>query len=203
MLLPVVLIEKEGNMAAVNIRKQDEVAARTIDLRKKVSLAKSNAGLQGKKAQVEFVLDISGSFSSSYRDNIIQDIVERLAPIALEFDDDGIMPVTLFGVNSHQAPEITQSNLCDYVNREVVKKYKLEGGTQYAKPLWDIVHRHFSAAVQMKSTGKGSWFGKKMSHVQRCWRKLRVLQRNRKNIRAGLSIQRLCWSGSLSPCEFP
>lgn len=93
---------------AVKLRKQEEVAARTIDLRKKVSLAKERAGLLAQAAQVEFVLDISGSFAGRYRDNTIQDIVERLAPIALEFDADGAMPVTLFGVDAHEAPPITK-----------------------------------------------------------------------------------------------
>jgi hypothetical protein len=144
---------------AVKLRKQEEVAARTIDLRKKVSLIKQQAGLLTQAAQVEFVLDISASFTESYRDNIIQDIVERLAPIALEFDDDGTMPVTLFGVNAHEAPAIKQANLCEYVNREVVAHYPFEGGTQYAKPLWQIVQRHFGAAVHEEKSG--GWFKKK------------------------------------------
>ncbi|MCW5206081.1 VWA domain-containing protein [Desulfobulbus sp. F5] len=151
---------------AIKLRKQDEVAARTIDLRKKVSLVKQQVGLLAQPAQVEFVLDISGSFAGCYHDNIIQDIVERLAPVALEFDDDGTMPVTLFGVDAHQAPEITQANLCDYVNREVVKKYPFEGGTQYAKPLWNIVQRHFGAAVQETTVDEGSWFKKKKTETK-------------------------------------
>ncbi|CAK8718490.1 TerF vWA domain-containing protein [Candidatus Electronema halotolerans] len=146
---------------AVKLRKQEEVAARTIDLRKKVSLAKERAGLLAQAAQVEFVLDISGSFAGRYRDNTIQDIVERLAPIALEFDADGAMPVTLFGVDAHEAPPITQANLCEYVNREVVKHYPFEGGTKYAKPLWHIVQRHCSAAVQEVTVAQGGWFKKK------------------------------------------
>lgn len=54
---------------AIKLRKQDEVAARTVDLRKKVSLVKKEVGLFSQAAQVEFVLDISGSFASSYRNN--------------------------------------------------------------------------------------------------------------------------------------
>ncbi len=151
---------------AIKLRKQDEVAARTVDLRKKVSLAKKQAGLLTQTAQVEFVLDISGSFAGSYRDNTIQDVVERLAPIALEFDDDGTMPVTLFGVNAHQAPAITQANLCEYVNREVVKQYPFEGGTQYAKPLWHIVQQHFSPSIQEVTVDQGGWFKKKHTETK-------------------------------------
>jgi len=144
---------------AVKLRKEKEVAARTIDLRNKVSLAKQQAGLLTQAAQVEFVLDISGSFAGRYHDNTVQDIVERLAPIALEFDADGTMPVTLFGADAHEAPAITQANLCEYVNREVVTRYPFEGGTRYAKPLWQIVRRHFGVAVQEESSG--GWFRKK------------------------------------------
>lgn len=129
-----------------------------IDLRKKIvkeiSLAKN---IDQVRAQVALVLDYSGSMSDLYRSGFVQRLIERLVPLALQFDDNGELELYLFHNDSFKHPNaITEKNVYDVVNREINGKYRF-GGTAYAPPINDIVKDYFS------TTEKKSFFSFKSS----------------------------------------
>jgi len=130
----------------------------TIDLRKQIvreiSLAKK---IQDVKAQVVVVMDYSGSMDHLYNNGFVQRLIERLVPVAMQFDDNGEMEMYMFHNSSMKHKNaITESNVSGIVNREITPNYRF-GGTSYAPPINDIIKDYFSV------TEKKSFFGLKSS----------------------------------------
>lgn len=96
----------------------------------KISLVKQ--GIFNEKMNVVLALDISMSMDGLYRNGTVQATVERLLGLGMNLDSNKSIEVYLFGVNDHYAGEATQHNIEGFVNREVVKRFPLEGGTNYA-----------------------------------------------------------------------
>ncbi len=99
-----------------------------------VSLKKEkNVDLTNLICQVKLYIDISGSMETRYYDGSVQDALLRLFPIALKFDDDGIMPVAVFDENCFELTPMNLDNYATYVENEILGKgYKPYSGTNYA-----------------------------------------------------------------------
>lgn len=93
------------------------------------------SGLAGKKAQVILVLDISGSTRGLYQSGAIQSVTEKALALGLNFDDDGEIPVVLFGERAHDGEVATAKNIVGYTKKFVTDKHDLEQDTKYAKAL--------------------------------------------------------------------
>ena len=128
-------------------------AAPFVDLTKKVNLAKEEVHkvcltkrpLQNLKAKVALVLDYSGSMDGLYKRGVVQDVVEKTLPLAMNFDDDGSMECWIFENGFHRLPDVTMNNLSGYVQRET-KKYRM-GGTCYAPVMLDIANFYANEKV--------------------------------------------------------
>lgn len=91
-----------------------------------------NNGLNGQKAQVVLCLDYSGSMDGLYKSGFVQRLIERLVPIAMQFDDNGEMELYLFQNNCKKHPNgINEKNVDGLIKREIYGHYQF-GGTQYA-----------------------------------------------------------------------
>jgi len=110
-----------------------------LDLRKKKVLdLRKELGLNHQKAQVVLALDYSGSMGELYRSGQIQQLVERLLPIGMAFDDNGEVDFYLFDDGVKKLPEaLTVSNIPGYINTKVLGKYSM-GGTDYAPVIKQI-----------------------------------------------------------------
>jgi hypothetical protein len=133
----------------------------TIDLRKQIvreiSLAKK---IQDVKAQVVLVMDYSGSMDELYRSGFVQRLIERLVPVAMQFDDNGEMEMYMFHNSSMRHKNaVTESNVAGVVSREITPNYRF-GGTSYAPPINAIIKDFLSDTV---ITEKKSFFGIKSS----------------------------------------
>ncbi len=107
-----------------------------LNLQKEIILDLSKKkGIENQKAQVVVCMDISGSMSSLYRSGFVQRVLERLVPVAMQFDDNGEMELYLFQSVCDKHPNnITLKNVDGLVNREIMGKYAF-GGTNYSPPI--------------------------------------------------------------------
>jgi stress response protein SCP2 len=102
----------------------------TIDFVKKhherFDLAKKEVetiGLNNQKANVVLVMDISASMSSLFSKGFVQDTFDRVLPLAMQFDDDGVIDVWLFSEKFiHSQVPYTLNNRENYVANEITKK---------------------------------------------------------------------------------
>lgn len=116
----------------------------TIELSKKISLAKDEVHkvcltkpiLNGLKAKVCLAIDYSGSMDELYGNGTVQSIFEQMLPLAMEFDDDGVMETWRFSDSTKQLRDVKMDNIAGYVKKNIQNPM---GGTNYAPVIKDIV----------------------------------------------------------------
>ena len=94
------------------------VSLSKIDLRKqKVGVTLKKLGIEHEMAEVKFVIDASGSMAGLYADGTVQETVERLAPVSLRLDQDGVMPTWFYASECKRVEDLTATNLEGFVSR--------------------------------------------------------------------------------------
>lgn len=96
-------------------KKLENKAPRLISLAKKATVSLTKNKLDTLEAAVAFVLDASGSMSGQFNKGHVQSVLDRIAVLATQFDDDGEMDVWGFGERHKKYPDVTLDNLDDYV----------------------------------------------------------------------------------------
>lgn len=130
----------QNNNAAANVGREE--ALKTIDLRKKtvkICLEKKNII---DKARVGVVIDKSTSMEGLYKKNVVQDVTERILPIALNMDDNGELDTWIFANQCKRLTSVSIENFHGYVNREILKKNTWWGSTEYAPVMRDIINKY-------------------------------------------------------------
>lgn len=97
-------------------KKVAEAAPQLVDLAKKASISLEKKRLTDVVARVGLVLDASGSMTGQYRRGRVQEVVNRILPLAVHFDDDGELDVWAFSAKSLALPAATLSNYADYID---------------------------------------------------------------------------------------
>lgn len=151
-------------MGKISLAKDsNDMKGSVINLSKTVINLSKEKGfdLTGLTSQVVLVLDHSGSMDRDYANGAVQDVVTKMVPLGLTFDDNGEIEVFKFDNIAEQIKE--SLNIRNYEN--YVKKYVYRtndmGGTEYARPL-ELIYKDYCGAE--KSTGFfGKLFGKKAS----------------------------------------
>ncbi|MFJ8584862.1 VWA domain-containing protein [Streptomyces sp. NPDC093595] len=97
-----------------------------VDMRKRLSLRKEQVavslrkhGAEGVTARVILVLDASGSMSFLYSKGVVADVVERMAAVAAQLDDDGEMQAWTFASNPARLPDLALGDLPEWLERHV------------------------------------------------------------------------------------
>ncbi|MDC2947934.1 VWA domain-containing protein [Streptomyces heilongjiangensis] len=97
-----------------------------VDMRKRLSLRKEQVavslrkhGAEGVTARVILVLDASGSMSPLYSRGVVADVVERMAAVAAQLDDDGEMQAWTFASNPARLPDLTLGDLPQWLQLHV------------------------------------------------------------------------------------
>ncbi|MET8827586.1 VWA domain-containing protein [Streptomyces sp. NPDC004610] len=97
-----------------------------VDMRKRLSLRKEQVavslrkhGAEGVVARVILVLDASGSMSPLYTRGVVADVVERMAAVAAQLDDDGEMQAWTFASNPARLPDLRLGELPEWLRLHV------------------------------------------------------------------------------------
>lgn len=96
-------------------RRIQEKAPRLISLAKTVTVSLAKHNLQSVKAKVAFVLDASGSMTGEFKKGNVQAVLDRIAVLAVQFDDDGDMDMWGFAEKHRKYKDVTLDNLDGYV----------------------------------------------------------------------------------------
>ncbi|MFJ5774313.1 VWA domain-containing protein [Streptomyces sp. NPDC093094] len=97
-----------------------------VDMRKRLSLRKEQVavslgkhGAAGVTARVILVLDASGSMALLYAGGVVADVVERMAAVAAQLDDDGEMQAWTFASNAARLPDLRLGELPEWLRLHV------------------------------------------------------------------------------------
>lgn len=117
--------------------------AQKISLRKEMvidEVKKQNISVN--TARVVFVLDHSGSMRTMYKDGTVQDLLERIFPIAMHFDDNAEMEFYWFDSVYKELDPVNCKNIEGYVQNVILSKNDHFGGTNYAPIMTEILNRY-------------------------------------------------------------
>ncbi|MET9253677.1 VWA domain-containing protein [Streptomyces sp. NPDC003717] len=97
-----------------------------VEMRKRLSLRKEQVavslhkhGASGITARVVLVLDASGSMVDLYAHGVVADVVERMAAVAAQLDDDGEMQAWTFASNPARLPDLVLGELPEWLRLHV------------------------------------------------------------------------------------
>lgn len=97
-----------------------------VDMRKRLSLRKeqvavslSKRGAAGITARVVLVLDASGSMAFLYSRGVVADVVERMAAVVAQLDDDGEMQAWTFASEAARLPDLRLGELPEWLRLHV------------------------------------------------------------------------------------
>lgn len=90
-------------------------------------------------ARVALAMDYSGSMGNLFANGSVQDVITRLLPIALKFDDNGELESWLFSNGKERLAAVTINNYKNYVKKVMMNANMSMGGTNYAPVLKDII----------------------------------------------------------------
>lgn len=99
-------------------KKIEKKAPQLVSLAKKAQVVLEKRGLLDTVARVGLVLDASGSMYYQYESGRVQEVVERILPLAVHFDDDGSLDTWAFAKQSRELTPVTLSNVDGYIDRE-------------------------------------------------------------------------------------
>jgi hypothetical protein len=91
-----------------------------LSLRKKqVAVSLRKHGAEGVTTRVVLILDASGSMSFLYSKGVVADVVERIAAVAAQLDDDGVMQAWTFASHAARLPDLTLGELPEWLSLHV------------------------------------------------------------------------------------
>lgn len=90
-------------------------APKLVNLAKKATVSLEKRQLQQLTAKVALVLDATGSMNRQYKDGHVQEVVNRLLPLAVSFDDNQALDCWAFGERALYLGEVGLSNYADFI----------------------------------------------------------------------------------------
>lgn len=125
------VVSKVDLKKKIVLDKIEKAAPHLVDLTKKslISLEKNN--LLDVKARVALVLDYSGSMHQQYIKGDVQKVLDRIMPLAVNFDDDGSFECWAFAEKSLRLSDVTLKNLQNFVNTDQGGHPKWNAGARY------------------------------------------------------------------------
>lgn len=143
---------------AVNLSKEQAIE-NFVNLKKKADQVVQANGLGNQTARVALAIDISISMDNLFNNNTVQNVVERLLALGVKFDDNKAIDIFLFGKNDYEVGELHESDFYKYVDNMILRKYNLEGSTNYAGVMQRIVDK-YSEQKKSVASKRGSVFSR-------------------------------------------
>jgi len=126
----------------VSLTKNPELNQK-ISLRKEIVVNEvKRQHISAKVARVVFVLDHSGSMRTMYKNGAVQELLERVFPIAMHFDDNAEMEFYWFDNLYKELPPVNYDTIDGYVQSVILSKDEHFGGTCYAPVMQEILNRY-------------------------------------------------------------
>ena len=115
-------------------------APKLVNLAKKATISLEKRKLQQLTAKVALVLDATGSMNRQYKEGRVQEVVNRLLPLAVSFDDDQALDCWAFGQYSQYLGTVGLNNYESFID-------SVQGGWRK----WELGSRTNNEAGVMES----------------------------------------------------
>lgn len=115
------------------------VGGLSFDKRERLNLRKETVrtvlltkGAAQVRARVVLVMDKTGSMRRQYADGVVHRVVERMVPVALQLDDDGLLETYLYAESFLRLPDLGVDNLATWPETYLHLR-GTHGGIDYAR----------------------------------------------------------------------
>lgn len=124
-------------------KKIERQAPQLVSLVKPLKVELDKRKLNTIKARVALVMDMSGSMMKQYGDGTVQEIINKILPIAVQFDDNGELDFWYFGTDTRKMPAVTLENYKTAVPSEWQRlMYDLGYGNNEVKVMRQVIDRY-------------------------------------------------------------
>ena len=134
--------KKKEIITSISLKKEESL--KTLNLRKDMitSLCLEKKELSNLTARVAVILDFSGSMAVLYNNGSVQRIIDRVLPLALQFDDNGELEAWIFSNKCNRIEDISINNYFNYIsNEKLLDKYSM-GSTNYSPVIEDVLNKY-------------------------------------------------------------
>ena len=128
-------LSKQATQAKLLSLAKDQAPA-MVPVIEQARLTLQKAGLDTLTFEVVLVLDVSASMTSLFKTGQVQRLVERALAVAARLDDNGEVPVTLFGTSAREGGTVDLTNIQGYIRS---MHFDFDGGTIYAPAIRQVV----------------------------------------------------------------
>ena len=127
-------------MIELNLTKEQSLI--NLDLRKKEveEIVMGIPQLHNIVSRVALVLDFSGSMRTLYKNGTVQSVIERIMPIAMQFDDNQELDLWIFENGFTRLGGVTKENFYGLATA-LLNRYSM-GGTKYAPVMQDVYKKY-------------------------------------------------------------
>ncbi|MEW1862075.1 VWA domain-containing protein [Streptomyces sp. NPDC088194] len=125
---------------AISLEKVEQAAPALVNLYKQAGISLQKQGITGQRAAVYLVLDHSASMKSYYRSGTMQHLAEQVLGLSANLDDDGVVPVVVFGSQVNLVSEISLDNHTGRV--EALQRKLPWGGTCYSPAMRAVIDHY-------------------------------------------------------------
>lgn len=134
----------KSDTGKVSLEKKIETKApQLVSLVKPLKVELDKRKLNTVKARVALVMDMSGSMMKQYTNGTVQEIINKILPIAVQFDEDGELDFWYFGTETRKMPSVTLENYRTAVPNEWQRlMYDLGYGNDEAKVMREVMERY-------------------------------------------------------------
>lgn len=94
----------------VSLEKKLSKAPKLVSLAKPIMVQLEKKNLTNTTARVGLVMDITGSMYMAYKNGVVQEIVNKILPLAVQFDDDGQLDFWYYAKTFEHRPAVDLGN---------------------------------------------------------------------------------------------
>lgn len=94
----------------VSLEKKLSSAPALVSLAKPIMVQLEKKNLTDTTARVALVMDITGSMYMAYKNGVVQEIVNKILPLAVQFDDDGALDFWYYAKTFDHRPPVDLNN---------------------------------------------------------------------------------------------
>jgi stress response protein SCP2/Mg-chelatase subunit ChlD len=123
-------------------KRLEQEAPKLVSLAKPLKISLEKHKLTDVIAQVALLIDISGSMSSSFKNGVVQRVIDKVVPLALQFDDNGEFELWYFGTSCKRLPAVTSRNYANSTDDWKNTMKKCGGGTDLVPAIEDVIDEY-------------------------------------------------------------
>ncbi len=142
-------IDEQNKIAITSLEKKLEKSApKLFNLAKPLETVLEKNDLTSTIAKVALILDISGSMEEKYKNGTVQMIINKMLPLAVQFDDNSELDFWYYGSNFKRVEAITMENYEEAVPKDYTKLMSLLGyGNNEALVMQDIIKEYKNSKI--------------------------------------------------------